>query len=256
MQFTLRPDPGVTSSAVLAVLVHLFFLSILVFGVRWQTKQADSIAVELWTQLPPMEQSAPARVEPPKPKPEPKVEPPPEPKPVPRVEPKAEIKPVKPDIAVEKSPPKKTEPKKAEPRPEPRIDSQKLLREQLERETQQVSREVSREREKQEITQQLAREAASAQSRAVADYVGKIRGKIKGNIVLPYDIPAGNPEAIFDVVQLPTGEVLTARLRKSSGYKAYDEAVERAILKSSPLPKPDRTEFFQRNLELKFRPLD
>lgn len=244
MQFALRQDPGVTWSAVLAVLVHLFFLSVLVFGVRWQTKQADSIAVELWTQLPPMEQAAPA------PRVEPRVEPPPEPKAVPK--PETEVKPVKPDIAVEKAAPKKPEPKKTETKPEPKIDQQKLIREQLERETQQVSRE----REKQEITQQLAREAAAAQSRAVADYVGRIRGKIKGNIVLPADMPAGNPEAIFDVNQLPSGEVLNARLRKSSGYKPYDEAVERAILKASPLPKPDRPDLFQRNLELKFRPLD
>ena len=245
MQFTLRQDPGLTWSAVLAVLVHLFFLSVLVFGVRWQTKQADAIAVELWTQLPPMEQAAPVQVEPaPEPAPAPKVEPAPKPEPVAKVEPK----PVKPDIAVEKTPPKKPEPKKVEPK----IDQQKLMREQLARETEQVSRE----REKQEITQQLAREAAAAQGRAVADYVGRIRGKIRGNIVLPPDIPAGNPEAIFDVVQLPTGEVLNARLRKSSGHKPYDDAVERAILKASPLPKPERPDLFQRSLELKFRPLD
>ena len=248
MQFTLRQDPGLTWSAVLAVLVHLFFLSVLVFGVRWQTKQPDSIAVELWTQLPPMEQAAPVQVEP-APAPALKVEPAPKPEPVAKAEPK----PAKPDIAVEKMPAKKPEPKKVEPKKlEPKIDQQKLMREQLARETEQVSRE----REKQEITQQLAREAAAAQGRAVADYVGRIRGKIRGNIVLPSDIPAGNPEAIFDVVQLPTGEVLNARLRKSSGHKPYDDAVERAILKASPLPKPERPDLFQRSLELKFRPLD
>jgi len=177
------------------------------------------------------------------------VEPAPKPEPVAKAEPK----PAKPDIAVEKMPAKKPEPKKVEPKKlEPKIDQQKLMREQLARETEQVSRE----REKQEITQQLAREAAAAQGRAVADYVGRIRGKIRGNIVLPSDIPAGNPEAIFDVVQLPTGEVLNARLRKSSGHKPYDDAVERAILKASPLPKPERPDLFQRSLELKFRPLD
>ncbi|MEI6300400.1 MAG: TonB C-terminal domain-containing protein [Betaproteobacteria bacterium] len=97
----------------------------------------------------------------------------------------------------------------------------------------------------------------AVQSRAIADYVGRIRSKIKGNIVMPGDMPAGNPEAIFDVVQLPTGEVLSpVRLKKSSGYKPYDEALERAIVNASPLPKPDRPELFQRNLELKFRPLD
>ena len=72
---------------------------------------------------------------------------------------------------------------------------------------------------------------------------------------MPQDIKA-NPEAIFDVVQLPTGEVLSVKLRKSSGHAGYDQAVERAVLKSSPLPKPDRPELFQRALELRFRPLD
>ena len=64
----------------------------------------------------------------------------------------------------------------------------------------------------------------------------------------------GVPEGVYDVVQLPTGEIMSADIRKSSGSRAYDDAVLRAILKSSPLPKPDRPEFFDRNLTLKFRP--
>ena len=74
-------------------------------------------------------------------------------------------------------------------------------------------------------------------------------------MILPPEL-AGNPEAIFDVVQLPTGEIIDVTLRKSSGVRAYDDAVQRAILKSSPLPRPDRPDLFQRTLTLKFRPLD
>jgi len=70
---------------------------------------------------------------------------------------------------------------------------------------------------------------------------------------LPPDI-VGNPEARFDVVQLPTGEVIDVRLVKSSGVRAYDDAVQRAILKASPLPRPARPELFERSLELHFRP--
>ena len=81
--------------------------------------------------------------------------------------------------------------------------------------------------------------------------MAKIRSKVRGNIIAEI---AGNPEAVFSVVQLPTGEVLTATLVKSSGNAAYDQAVERAILKSSPLPKPDQADVFQRQLTLKFRP--
>ena len=73
---------------------------------------------------------------------------------------------------------------------------------------------------------------------------------------MPPDI-VGNPEAVYRVTLLPTGEVLgQPKLVRSSGHKGYDEAIERAILKSSPLPKPDQPNLFQRELELRFRPQD
>ena len=81
--------------------------------------------------------------------------------------------------------------------------------------------------------------------------MGKIRIKILRNIIS--DVTE-NAEAVFEVVQLPTGEVLTVTKRKSSGIPAYDDAVERAINKSSPLPKPDQADVFQRTLTLRFRP--
>lgn len=113
------------------------------------------------------------------------------------------------------------------------------------------------ERQAAERTAKAATDAAAARARAKAegDYAGKIRAKVRGNISGAVEV-AGNPEAVFEVVQLPTGEVLTVTLKKSSGNRAYDEAVERAINKSSPLPKPDQADIFQRQLSLKFRPLE
>ena len=113
------------------------------------------------------------------------------------------------------------------------------------------------ERQAAERAAKAATDAATARARAKAegDYVGKIRAKVKGNIILASDV-TGNPEAVFEVVQLPTGEILSVKLQKSSGNRAYDEAVERAINKSSPLPKPDQADIFQRQLSLKFRPLE
>ena len=113
------------------------------------------------------------------------------------------------------------------------------------------------ERQAADRAAKAAVDAATARARAKAegDYVGKIRAKVKGNIILATDV-AGNPEAVFEVVQLPTGEILSVRLQKSSGNRAYDEAVERAINKSSPLPKPEQADIFQRQLSLKFRPLE
>jgi colicin import membrane protein len=129
--------------------------------------------------------------------------------------------------------------------------AQRLLAEALQREQQQLALAA----EQQRIRAQLARDAAAAQSRALTGWTDKIRAKIRGNIVLPPDVQ-GNPEALVLVTQLPTGEVLQARLVISSGHAAYDDAVLRAILKSSPLPKPDSPGLFQRELKLTFHPKD
>jgi colicin import membrane protein len=78
---------------------------------------------------------------------------------------------------------------------------------------------------------------------------------VRGNIVLP-PVIQGNPEAIFELSQLPTGEVLSVKLKRSSGNPGLDAAIERAILKSSPLPKPDDPALFQRTLEIKYKPFE
>ena len=232
--FDERIDPGRISSFLLAAAVHLLLFAILVFGVRWQNRPPVAVEVELWSEL----VAAPAPVEPkPAPAPEPVVA-----KPEPVI--------AKPEIAIKE--PVKLKPVVKPAPSKPKVDdTQKRMREELARE--QASFAVDRER--QQIRDQMARDATASLKRDYEAYAGRIKAKIRGNIVLPPDIKA-NPEAIFDVVQLPTGEVLSVKLRKSSGHAGYDEAVERAVLKSSPLPRPDRPELFQRALELKFRPLD
>jgi len=85
-------------------------------------------------------------------------------------------------------------------------------------------------------------------------YRAAIAAKVRGNLLRPPGL-SGNPEAVFEVIQLPSGEVLEVRLKRSSGVAALDDAIERAIRRSSPLPLPDNRSQFQRTLELKFRPL-
>lgn len=253
--FEERREPALLRSAALAAAVHLVLLTVLFFGVRWQNRPPEAVVVELWS-APPVAQAP----EPPKPEP---VIVPELPQPEPVIE--------KPDIAI-KEPPKpkpkpvpvvkpRPEPPKPKPRPvakpEPprpalrEAEAKKRMQEELARE--QAS--LALDRERQQIRDQLARESNAARDRAIAGWVDKVRAKIRSNIVMPPDIK-GNPEAIFDVVQLPSGDVLSATLRKSSGHGAYDRAVENAIRKSSPLPRPERAELFVRNLELRFRPQD
>jgi colicin import membrane protein len=247
-----RREPALGPSLALSALAHVVLIAVLFLGVRFQSSTPATVEVELW-EPPPPAPPAPVVEEP---------KPPPPPPPVVKPEPEPEVK--KPEIALpEKPKPKpKPEPKKVEakpkpkPKPEPKRDLalEKMAREEAAREQQQLATE-ERERQERQMRELIARQQAAATQKALATWTDKIRGKIRGNIILPHDIP-GNPEAIFDVTLLPSGEVLTVRKRKSSGHPGYDDAVERAIMKSSPLPLPDDRSVFRRDLELKFRPQD
>jgi colicin import membrane protein len=251
LEFRTRREPALARSVILAIVVHAALFAIVLVGVRWQSRSPDVVSVELWD-TPPEPAVEPQKVEPPPPppKPAPKVEAPPPPKPEPKVE--------KPEIVEKAAKPKpkpKPEPKveaKAKPKPKPDPAFEKQLRAEAAAEQKQLT-EQNRVREERALAQQLA---AAARNKEIQGWTDKIRAKIRGNIgMLPPEL-TGNPEAIFDVVILPTGEVLSVRMRKSSGHPGYDAAVERAIRKSSPLPKPDQPDLFRRDLELKFRPKD
>jgi colicin import membrane protein len=246
-----RREPALGPSIALSAITHIALIVVLFLGVRFQSHAPATVEVELW--------------EPPPAPPAPVVEQPKPPPPVAKVEPEPEVK--KPDIALPERPkPKpKPEPKveatpKPKPKPEPKRDPtfDKMLREQVAREQQELAADQKERQERQMrelIARQQAAAAQAARDKALAAWSDKIRAKVRGNIILPQDIP-GNPEAIFDVALLPNGEVLTIRKRKSSGHPGYDDAVERAIMKSSPLPLPDDRSLFRRELELKFHPQD
>jgi colicin import membrane protein len=238
LAFPLRREPALLRSFMLAAAMHAGLVAVMVLGVHFQSHPPATVEVELWDTSPP-----PPQVEL---KPVVKPEPPPPP---PKVEPQKPV--AKPDIAVQKKP----EPKpKAKPEPKRDRDFEKRMREQLAMEQRAVAVQDEQRRER-ELKDLIAKREADARSRALAAWTDKIRSKIRGNIILPRDIP-GNPEAVFDVALLVTGEVLSVKQTRSSGYPVYDEAVYRAILKSSPLPKPDNPALFERRLELRFHPRD
>lgn len=230
---------GKRISIALAVAVHLLLAAFLFYGVSWQTKSPDAVEVELVRATP--EPPAPPVAVPPAPTPEP---PPPAP------EPKPTPPPPKPEIAIKEKEKPKPPPPKPVPAAAPRVDP---FQEQLKREAEQLTQRKQVESAAQELAQVKASQAAAARNKGLASYLGKIRDKIRGNIALPPDIK-GNPEAVFEVTQLPSGEVINVRLKKSSGNAALDSAVERAILKSSPLPKPEQSDVFDRLLNIPYRP--
>ena len=263
-----------TTALILSALVHLLLVGALFFGVQWKSQAPTSVEVEVWRAAP-----APSPLVKPEPTPEPpppKVEPKPEPKPVAKIEPPP---PIKPDIAIkDKEKPKKEEPKKPEPKkeepkkPEPKKEEPKNP--EPKREIPDFTKELANDQkqldQRKAVQDQRAQAAAEANQLAKSKsdqasatrkqgqdkYFSAIRGKIRGNIVLPPSIQ-GNPEAVFLVTQLPTGEILPPiKIQKSSGNSQLDAAIERAILKSSPLPKPEDPGLWDRELNISYRPVE
>ena len=254
---------GLTAS----LLAHLALVAFCVVGLNWKTEEPAAFEAVMWAELP---ASQPIAVPQPKPepvpeppKPEPVVETPPPPKPVqppkvdielpkkevkPKPEPKPEPKKPEPKPEPKKPEPKKPEPKpeakKPEPKPEPKIDpelAKKLRQEELARIMGGAPNTGS---------------TSAGSSRNKAQYSDKIRQYVRSKLVFPgADSVSGNPEAVFEVKQLPSGEIVSITQKKSSGLPAWDSAVERALQRSSPLPKADDGSV-EPVLVLSFRPKD
>ena len=246
-------ERGLGPAMALSALVHVALIVLLFIGVRFQNSPPETVSVELWEAAPPPPPPV-VEIKPPPPPPPPKAEPEPEvkkpeialpekPKPKPKPEPKPEPKP-------KPKPEAKPKPKPEPPKPD--LALQKQMREQAAQEERQLA-QAEQERQLKDL---LARQQAAARDKGLATWTDRIRGKVRGNIIFDVTTVPPNIEAIFEVALLPTGEVLHVVKRKSSGNASYDDAVYRAILKSSPLPKPDDPGLFRRQLELKFRPQD
>ena len=87
-----------------------------------------------------------------------------------------------------------------------------------------------------------------------ASYAGRLVGRIKPNITYPGDV-VGNPRAEVEVKVGPDGMILSRRVVQSSGNKAWDDAVLRAIDKTEIFPK-DTDGRVPPVIVLGFRPLD
>jgi colicin import membrane protein len=265
--YTTRRERMMSGSFALGM--HLLFFILLVAGVSWQRRLEPSVnIVDLYASLPPEQKPAPPPPPPPVIKPEPKpVERPPvkaEPKP----EPKPEI--TKADIALKQKAEKERRALEEKKEADKRALEEKREKEKKEREAKKRAEEAKlaaalqkqqqaeaerAAREQQELARRAAERAAAAHNKLRDEYVERIKRRIRQNVVLPPNMQ-GNPQADFDVVLLPGGEVLDVKLRRSSGVAAYDNAVERAIRKAQPLPLPPEPAMFAefRNLTLTFRP--
>jgi len=280
-----REEPKAWLAGVLALLVHLVAVVALTFGFQIQTQRNEPVSAELWAALPPPPAAAVARPgpkptpappepAPPPPVPKPPVQkPPPDPKPLPpKAPPKVDIELKAKEAAkakqVEDDRRRLEEAKKREAdktkaqalaeakAAEAKAAEAKAAEAKAQKDALAKQAEADRiRREQEELGRKAAEAAASAQAKLLASHVDKIRAKVRQFIVEPPGVPP-NATAEFDVVLIPGGDVLSVKLRRSSGNVLYDEAVERAIRRAEPLPIPPEPQLFPqfRTLLLQFRP--
>jgi len=85
-------------------------------------------------------------------------------------------------------------------------------------------------------------------------YAGRIRGKVKPNIVFTEEVTS-NSAAEVEVRCAPDGTIVGRKLLKSSGNKAWDDAVLKAIDKTEILPRDVDGRIFP-SLIISFKPRD
>ena len=241
-------EPHKVPAGVLALVVHSLFFAFLYFGFNWnrQAYSNPTMSVELWSSLPEEAAAPPAN---------PKIAQVVQPIPQPQQEIIA-----KPDIAM---PEKKTKTKPVETRLEKKESAQRAIEaariKAAAQKAAEQNLEAQRIADEQAASAQAARakqdEQAAAIGKVVDEYKAKIHDKIRRNVVNPPGV-AKSARAEFLVTLIPGGVVLNTKLIKSSGNAAYDDAVERAILKSDPLPVPSDVQLFSRfrELDLVFKP--
>ncbi|MDF1764293.1 MAG: cell envelope integrity protein TolA, partial [Oleibacter sp.] len=129
--------------------------------------------------------------------------------------------------------------------------AQKALEQEM---MQQLAEEESLIRKQQEAAQRAADERRMAQTSE--EYVGLIQGAVQQNWSYPPNVNS-TMEVTVRINMLPTGEVVSINILRSSGKAALDRSVEQAIMKAQPLPVPNDIQTFERNFRtftMTFRP--
>jgi colicin import membrane protein len=244
------------------VLVHGMLLALFLVSFQWKTVKPMSITeVELWDSVPS------PNAEPSLPEPA-LLEPPESPKVVEQEQPEIKKAPepeAKAEIQIKKVP--VTPPKIEKPKEPPKLDKDKA--EERLKQLKQAWLAEDAQSQKHEAVKPEASPAGSKTAQVsqsgspnageIGKYKGLIESKIKQHVNKQLCGSSQSLEVNFKISLMPTGEVMGhPKFIKGSGIPACDEAIERAILESQPLPVPTSADLFSqfRDLNLVFRPND
>ena len=192
-------EPGRFTSGLLAVAVHVLFIAVLVFGIRWQQRVPEPLVAELWQEIPtpkPQPVARPPEPPPPPRTPKPQAPPPEPPKPV--VQPKPAPTPAAPpkaDISLQEKQRKLKEQKaaaeaqrqeelrqkeEARKEAEARRREEQLRQEELKKQEEARRREEEKHREEARRADELRMEKeAEARRVAILDEQQKLAQEVK-----------------------------------------------------------------------------
>jgi colicin import membrane protein len=286
-EFMPPSEGGLMRSFGMAVLAHAVLVLALSWGVKWKRDDPNvAVEAELWANAP--QQAAPKPVEaPPAPPPAPPAPPPPQPTQAQR---DAEIALQR---EREREQEEKEKARREEAERQKQLAEKRRQQEQEEARKEEARKEQARradekrkeeqakarklQQQKQEEEKRLAelrqenlkrmqglagatgpREATGTAMRSSgpsASYAGRLAAHFQRHVVFPggVDTIAGNPLAVVQVRVGPTGEIMSARLSKSSGNPAWDEAAVRAIERSERIP-PDIDGRYVNEFPVEMRP--
>jgi len=286
-----RQESGELRAFSLAVVVHLLLAAALTWGVSWKSSDPTiSFEAELWSNV--QQEAAPALEAPPPPPPAPEPEPVPTPAPAPAPPPPAKVDTLPdPDIALAQEKLRKQKDAEAKKKALALAEKQEKARQEKEKEKElaqakakaaaqaKVEAQKLTAQKEQEAKKQAAADAkfrkdniarmnaqlgatgapdakgsALQSSGPSASYGGKVRARVRPNVIFADDI-VGNPVAEVEVRTTLDGTITSQRLVKSSGNKAWDDAVITAIVRTATLPR-DTDGRVPSPLIISFRPKD
>ncbi|HEX7236174.1 MAG TPA: cell envelope integrity protein TolA [Gammaproteobacteria bacterium] len=118
-------------------------------------------------------------------------------------------------------------------------------------------RERAAQKQREEEMQLAAAAEAEANAARAAGLLDQYQLMIQNHVKRYWDRPlSARPgiECIVNVVQLPTGDVVSAKVTQCNGDEAVRRSIENAVVQASPLPRPPTQAVFSRNFTITFAP--
>ena len=258
--------------------IHLALFLVMIFSVGWQTKTPYYGEVELWDSVPVQKKINKTQATPKKKikqKQNTKVQKSAEAKAKAKAQKEADIKLKKKKAAEKKA--KKLKKQKAIKELKKKVLKQekidKLKKEMLEKEkVERLQQQIIEQQKIEKMQAELRESELKQQKKPALEGENEVKGGVntgelnKYKLLIQQKIQQNVNQQLcgldyitleFRISLMPTGELLgQPKMTKSSKIKSCDDAVERAIIQSQPLPLPKDSGLFSKlkNLELKFHP--